>query len=327
MSNPAKVALIGAGAFGARYLEALHSLPGVELCWVCDLDEARLDLAKGKLPSIAITQDFLEACEDPAVDAVIVVTPEGAHREIAVAALERGKHVIVEKPLATTQEDGAAMLEASRKARRLLMTGFLLRFDYRYARLKQRLDRIGQVRSIYAYRNFDRKLFELYSRTHSFIENAIHDIDLILWYVPSRVTRAHGFCRNTMGRENPDVNWGVLEFENGAIATLQTTWLFPPPKEDLPQWNTGMQLMGDSGVVEVAYDQTGFRENTEAGGLMLLDHTAWATAHGEPRGAFGAMLRHYLACIRGETKYEGATPEEAMESMRIACLLVDSARE
>ena len=265
-------------------------------------------------------------CTDPQVDGILVVTPESAHRAIAVGALERGKHVIVEKPLATSDEDGQAMVAAAHGAGKLLMTGFLLRFDYRYARLWQRLPQLGEVRNVYAYRNFDRSLFAVYSRTHSFVENAIHDIDLILWYVRSRAVRMHGFCRNTLGRENPDVNWGVIEFANGALAVLQTSWLYPPQKHATLQWNSGIQVMGDRGVLEVRSDSDGFRANTEVDGQVVLDQTGWATIHAEPRGAFGAMLRHYLACMRGDTTYQGTSPEEAMESMRIACRLADDAQ-
>ena len=81
--------------------------------------------------------------------------------------------------------------------------------------------------------------------------------------------------------------------------------------------------MGDRGVLEVSYDRGGFRANTQDDGLVLLDQTAWAEIHNESRGAFGAMLRHFLACIRGDTEYRGATPEEAVESMRVACRLVE----
>lgn len=324
--KPLKAALVGAGAFGHRYMESLRPMPGVELSWVCDLNSELCRSAVDKFRVPNMSTDFRDACADPSVDAVIVVTPESAHREIAVSALNSGKHVIVEKPLATTEEDGDAMLEAAKTAGKLLMTAFLLRFDYRYARLHQMLHRIGKIRNIYAYRNFDRSLFELYSRTHSFIENAIHDIDLILWYVQSRVERVHGFCRNTLGKTNPDVNWGVLEFENGVIAVLQSTWLYPPQKHELLQWNSGIQVMGEHGVLEVAFDQCGFRSNTEEDGIALLDQTGWAEIHSESRGAFGAMLRHFLACMRGDTEYKGATPENAMESMRVARRLVEASQ-
>jgi predicted dehydrogenase len=316
------LAIAGAGEFGSRYADSLRTVPGAKVRWICDrnLDKAQR-LAHG-IPDCRATTDLDELCGDGGLDAVIVVTPESAHRVIAEPALRAGKHVIVEKPLATSEDDAQAMIAASKASGKLLMTAFLLRFDYRYARLQQRLADIGTIRNLYAYRNFDRSLFALYSRTHSFVENAIHDIDLILWYVQSRVVAAHGFCRNTIGRENPDVNWGVLEFENGAIAVVQTSWLYPPQQHEILQWNTGIQVMGDKGVLEVRFDADGFRASTDDMGQRVLDQTGWATIHNEPRGAFGAMLRHFIACLRGDTTYQGTPPEQAAESMQAALMLV-----
>jgi UDP-N-acetylglucosamine 3-dehydrogenase len=322
------VAVVGLGEFGQRYLQALAAMSGVTIAWVSDLDEQRCRQAAQRFGVPRFATEMSPLCADPALDAVIVVTPESAHREIAVAALDAGKHVIVEKPLATEEEDALAMIASAEGSGRRLLPAFLLRFDYRYAQLKQRLPLIEPVRTLYAYRNFDRSLFTLYSRTHSFVENAIHDIDLILWYVDSPVKRVHGFCRNTLGLPNPDINWGVLEFENGVLAVLQTTWLYPPQRHENLQWNAGIQVIGAQGVLEVANDSDGFRANTEETGIALLDQTGWADIHGEARGAFGAMLRHYVSCLRGEREYQGTTPNQALEAMRIARRLVaDSERE
>jgi predicted dehydrogenase len=322
---PLRLAVVGLGEFGLRYVRSLLAQPGVGVAYGVDPDTERRGRAEQDFPGLRAVGDIDTVCNDATVCAVVIATPEAAHRTVAVAALAAGKHVIVEKPLATTEDDAQAMIEAARKAARLLMTAFLLRFDLRYARLKERLPQIGTVRSLYAYRNFDRSLFPLYSRTHSFMENAIHDIDLMLWLVGQPVARAHGFCRNTLGLPNPDVNWGVLEFDGGALGVLQTSWLFPPQRPADLQWNAGMQVMGDRGVLEVAFDRDGFRANLEEGGILLLDQTAWDDIHGEPRGAFGAMLRHFLACLRGDTPYRGASPEEALESLRIARRLVADA--
>ncbi|QEG35153.1 Gfo/Idh/MocA family protein [Bythopirellula goksoeyrii] len=317
------LAIVGAGEFGRRYVQSLQELSGIDIRWICDHSAEKAQSVADGLSDTRITTDLTEVCADKALDAVIVVTPENAHRVVAEQALQAGKHVIVEKPLATTAEDAQALVDAAKSSGKLLMTAFLLRFDYRYARLQQQLTEIGTVRNVYAYRNFDRSLFALYSRTHSFLENAIHDIDLVLWYVQSRVKKAHGFCRNTLGRENPDVNWGVLEFENDAIAVVQTSWLYPPQAHERLQWNTGVQVMGDQGVLEVRFDSDGFRASTENAGQLVLDQTGWATIHDEPRGAFGAMLRHFIKCLRGESEYCGTTPEEAMESLRVATMLAE----
>ncbi len=322
-----KVAVIGLGAFGRRYLQALQSIAGVEVTWVCDSDMERSRSVALEFAIPGSASDTAPICDDPQLDAVIVVTPEAAHREVAVAALTAGKHVLVEKPLATTEPDALAMIAAAEKADRLLMTAFLLRFDYRYARIKQYLPQIAPVRNLYAYRNFDQSLFRLYSRTHSFVENAIHDIDLVLWYLDNPVKRVHAFCRNTLGLPNPDINWGVLEFENGAIAVLQTTWLYPPQAHENLQWNAGIQVMGDRGVLEVRNDSDGFRVNTTESGNRVLDQTAWADINGEARGAFGAMLRHFVASARGDVEYAGTTPQQALESMKIACRLISDSEQ
>lgn len=318
------IAVVGLGAFGLRYVESFAAEYGVRIRWGCDLDSTRHEaaLAAG---ADATTADLDEVLADPRVDAVVIATPEEHHRDISIAASRAGKHVVVEKPLATSDADATAMIEAARAADRMLLPAFLLRFDRRYASVAQRLDRIGTIRSISAYRNFDRGLFELYSRTHSFVENAIHDIDLIRWYVDDEVVDAHGFCRTTGNTPNPDVNWGVLEFRRGAIAVLQTTWLYPAQPADTLQWNAGIQIMGDRGVLEVRNDADGLRQHTEDSGQAVIDQTAWATIHGEPRGAFGAMVRHFVACLRGERAPAGATAEDAREATRIAQRLIDDA--
>jgi predicted dehydrogenase len=317
------LAVVGLGEFGRRYLQALEKLPGVTIAWVCDRDEERCRQAAERFRVPRWATEMAPLCDDSALDAVVVVTPEAAHRAVAIAALEAGKHVLVEKPLATKEEDALAMIAAAERAERRLIPAFLLRFDYRYAQVHQRLPLVEPVRTIYAHRNFDRRLFELYSRTHSFVENAIHDIDLILWYVKSPVKRVHGFCRNTLGLANPDVNWGVLEFENGVLAVLQTTWLYPAQPHEFTQWNAGIQIMGEHGVLEVANDAGGFRVNADETGIVLLDQTAWADIHGEPRGAFGAMLRNFVASLRGDNEYHGATSADALEAMRVARRLVE----
>lgn len=318
------IAVVGLGEFGLRYVHAFAGLTGARVLWGCDLDDTRHPAAAAA-GAEATTTSLEEVLADSRVDAVAVLTPEGLHREISVAASAAGKHVIVEKPMATKDQDAAAMIAAAAQAGRLLLPAFLLRFDLRYARLAERLPEIGTVRNIYAYRNFDRSLFQHYNRTHSFVENAIHDIDLIRWFVGDSVASVHGFTRTTSGDPNPDINWGVIEFEQGALAVLQTSWLYPEQAAGELQWNAGIQVMGDRGVLEVRSDADGFRVNTAASGLRVLDQSAWGEVHGDQRGAFGAMARHFVACIRGETTPKGASAEDAREATRIALELIASA--
>jgi predicted dehydrogenase len=315
------IAVVGLGAFGVRYLAAFNAQAGVDVRWGCDLDESSFAAARAAGAARCTTR-LADVLADEDVNAVVVVTPEAAHRAVSVAASTAGKHVIVEKPLATSDEDAQAMIAAAGAAQRHLLPAFLLRFDTRYAQLAQRLPEIAPVRNVYAYRNFDRGLFSLYGRTHSFIENAIHDIDLIRWYVQDDVVDVHAYCRSTTSGPNPDINWGVLEFAGGALAVLQTSWLYPAQTAAELQWNAGIQLMGEHGVLECRNDADGLQTNTDAHGLAVLDQSAWSTIHGEPRGAFGAMIRHFTACLRGDLEPRGATATDARTATQIAQRLI-----
>jgi len=294
-----QVGVVGVGTFGVMYVAALEHMLGVEVTWVCDLEASRCEEVARQFQVAKYSTDFHEVCNDPEVDAVVVVTPESTHRPSTVAALEAGKHVIVEKPLATTDEDAKAMIDAWQHSGKLLMTAHLLRFDYRYAQLKQRLEEIAPVRSLYANRNFDRRLFrDFISRTHTFIENSIHDIDLLLWYVDSPVRRVHGFCRSTRPEyPNPDINWGILEFENGVLGVLQSSWMYPEQKPENIQWNAGIQVMGDRGVLEVANDRGGVPGaygilRDRARGPNRLGQSPWRTARRVRRHAAPLCCLH-----------------------------------
>ena len=109
----ARIAVIGAGAFGQRYVRALQALSGAEVAWVCDLDggAARATAGLNRVPGHST--DAAEATGDPDVHALVVVTPEASHRELTIMAPEAGKHTIVEKPLATEEDSTAAWKAAA----------------------------------------------------------------------------------------------------------------------------------------------------------------------------------------------------------------------
>jgi len=144
-----RIGLVGCGAFGESHLSALAGIPFVQVTAVTDIVAERAH----KVPRVA--KDFRELCALKDVDAVRVVTTEGQHLEPVLAALENGKHVFVEKPMLTRLGDAERMLTAARKTGLILMPGHILRFETKYAVVKEQLgsDRLGRIISIYARRN------------------------------------------------------------------------------------------------------------------------------------------------------------------------------
>ena len=136
-----KVGVIGTGSISLEHLNAYQKHPDVEIYALCDLDEA---LVKKRGEEFNVTRLFTKA-EDmlrlPELQAVSVCAWNAAHAPLAIAALKAGKHVLCEKPMATSARDAQAMLNAAKESGKLLMIGFVRRFGNDCAILK---DFIGQ---------------------------------------------------------------------------------------------------------------------------------------------------------------------------------------
>src|SRR5262245_4894117 len=114
MDQPLKVAVVGCGYWGPNLVRNFASAAGVEVAWVCDLDEKRFASVRAYRVG-RFTTRFADILEDRTVDAVVLSTPVATHRPLGEAALRAGKHVWLEKPLATTVEDAAALVTLARE--------------------------------------------------------------------------------------------------------------------------------------------------------------------------------------------------------------------
>jgi len=147
--------VIGLGFFGEKHCEALATLPQVNIYALCTRTESRLAELGEKFGADKTFTDYNEMLADPDLDAVSVVTMYDQHKEPAIAALEAGKHVLLEKPMASTLEDCQAIVQAAKAASGFFMVGHICRFNPRYAAAKEAIaeGRIGKIVSMYARRN------------------------------------------------------------------------------------------------------------------------------------------------------------------------------
>src|SRR5215212_3621369 len=150
-----RYAVIGLGWFGEKHCEALAGLPDAELYALCTRRPERLQEVAGRFGVRRTYTDYRELLADPGVDAVSVVTMWDQHTGPALAALAAGKHVFVEKPLASTVADCDAIVAAAHAARGFFMVGHICRFNPRYAAAKAAVaeGRLGKIVSLYARRN------------------------------------------------------------------------------------------------------------------------------------------------------------------------------
>ncbi len=319
-----RTGLVGCGLFGESHLSALQAVPGVAVAAVFDLDVGRASslAAQYQVPIVARSLEELLAA---GVEVVHVATPEHCHREPVIAALQAGKDVLVEKPFATSLEDCSAMTEAAQSSGRALMVGHLLRFDPRYAVLREETaaGRIGRIVAMSAKRGRMRGGFHMYERTHPALCNCVHDIDILLSLDRSPVVRVRGFEQKIHSTLNPDWVMGILEFASGAIGRVETNWLLPDAAG--VGLDDGLQITGELGSMSLSMQPAGLSVWSEQG-YSAPDAGYETRMYGAAHGALLNELLYFYRCLASGQAISAITLQEAANTMRTALALVDSAR-
>ena len=320
-----KIGIIGCGLWGVNHIEAYRGLAHAQVVAVADISSQRAaEVAKTyNVPRWFDNHEELCALKD--LDAVSVVTPEAEHLKPVVRASREGKHILVEKPVACTVSEVEAMIEAARQANVILMPGHILRFETRYAMIKEKLanHELGAVVSIQARRNRTKETRQKYSRAHPVFAAAVHDIDLLLWYTDSVAKRVRGFQRNIAGHETPDVMWGIVEFASGALGSIESTWLTPDPVGIFS--DDALQLITDKGIANIDLVNAGLSFWMESG-FLVPDLIGAPRIRGLVEGALAAELSYFASCVMRGEKPQVITAEEAKEGIRVAVALVESAK-
>lgn len=328
-----RAGVVGLGFMGRRYVEILHSLDGVQVAAVCDL---RLELAEelAEDTGAAVFVEATELASSTEVDAVFVCTPEDRHVEASLAAIEAGKSVMIEKPLAHSMESARLIAEAAGAASSTVMVGHLLRFEPRWAAAKRAIEAgdIGSVVSISARRVgnvLDQEI--LGGRTTIPLYYGVHDLDVIRWFVGSEAVTMYASRRDGVleraGYPIHDLYCAVLRFENDVLATAELGWHLPAVAADAP--TTGITVVGTEGWLRVEQSDTGIQYWSGADRRSVhpvIDVTFWPQVHGVPAGALTSELMHFLECVRSGGK-PAITVDDAIEALRLSLAMEASAEQ
>jgi UDP-N-acetylglucosamine 3-dehydrogenase len=322
-----RVGVIGVGAFGEMHVATYQSLPDIEVVAISDSRPERLEEIAAKYHVADRHRDYRELCARRDIELVSVVTQESAHMAPVLAAAKERKHVILEKPIATSVEDAERMIEATTNAGVFLMVGHILRFENKYATVKNWISegRLGKVVSMHARRNRPKKLYRIYGeRIHGILVNSIHDIDICLWYAGAPVSRVRSFTRNIQGGTNPDVNWSFIEFSNGAVACLESHWLIPDGS--LIVTNDALQVIGTEAVADLHLLPSELALWSESGN-EAVNVSYDACFNGQVRGAMKEEIGYFVDCVRRVQPPEIIRAEEALAALKVALALVRSSEE
>lgn len=224
--NRVRVGQIGLGYWGPNLLRNLLSLPNVQVVAVADLDCTRLSQVRLNSANIETTTDSIALLDRRDLDAVVIATPAKTHFELAWRALQTGKHVLVEKPMAMSTAKGAKLVALAEEKGLVLMVGHTFLYNAAVRRLKEYLDEgeLGDVFYLYSQRL---NLGRVRQDVNALWNFAPHDISIILYLLeqmPVEVT-ARGFACLQPGIE--DVVFMTLAFPGGVGAQVHISWLDP----------------------------------------------------------------------------------------------------
>jgi predicted dehydrogenase len=217
--------LVGCGYWGAKLARNFHALPEARLVAVADLDPERRAHAVRHYPDACVVADHRRLLE-PAIDAVVIATPPSTHAALALEALAAGKHVLVEKPLATSTADADAIIAAAERADRRLMVGHTFVYNPAVELLRD-LVRSGDLGRLYYIHATRVNLGICQPDINVLWDLAPHDLSILLMLLgrPPSGVRAHGHAFLRPGIE--DVAWLTLDFPDASLAQIHASWLDP----------------------------------------------------------------------------------------------------
>jgi len=210
------IAVVGYGYWGPNLVRNFAETPGAQLLWVCDLKKDRLGAVQMRYPTVQITDDFDEVLRDPRVDAIAIATPVFAHYKLAMQAMMAGKHVFVEKPMASTSEEARRMVEEANRR------GLILAVDHTFihtgaVRKMREIIETG-LGDVYYYDSV-RVNLGLFQHDVSVVwDLAVHDLSIMDYVLPEKPVAVSATGMGHVAGEPENIAYLTLFFESKLIA-------------------------------------------------------------------------------------------------------------
>jgi predicted dehydrogenase len=247
--GPLRTAVVGYGYWGPNLVRNVIEQPELDFAGLCERDPERAAAFAAKNPGAPVFPDLAELLDDPLLDAVLVATPPHTHHPIVRAALEAGKHVLVEKPLATCSEDARDLLELAGARDLVLMPGHTFLYSPPVNKVKQLIDDdvVGEVYFVTSARMNLGK----YQADGVICDLAPHDLSILLYWLDEPVAAVAATGRSVFRPDVFETAFLTVTFASGTTGNIQISWLSPRKIRD-------MTLVGSRRMVQ--YDDTGADE-------------------------------------------------------------------
>lgn len=324
-----KMGIIGAGIWGERHASIFNSHPMVEITAICDLDASRAQAVASKYGIKDVYTDFNEMAKKCNCDAVSIATPDHLHAAASIAMANAKKHILIEKPLATTREDVFEMVETIERNNVRAMVDLHNRWSPPFHTAKQALD-AGQIGKPYTgyFRLNDNKWVatDMLSWTASssilwFLGS--HSLDTLSWMFGSYVERVYCVAREglmkELGVDVTDTYLTTLEFQNGCVAQMENAWITPngnPCLNDIK-----FTLMGTEGMVNIDGSTHNLIQLTTEEKVSTPDIIVQHYVEGVPKGFAFESIRSFVDRLIDDKPFLVSLEDAAKTSLALLAVM------
>jgi predicted dehydrogenase len=323
-----KTAVIGVGNMGRNHARVDWELPGVTLVGVADQNETTVRGIAERYNTKPYTE-YREMLDEQKPDAVTIAVPTSSHLQVAMEVIQRGIHLLIEKPIAFNGDEAREIITAARKADVKLMVGHIERFNPAVIALKKHLadNELGHVFQVDARRQGP--LPERINDVGVVVDLAVHDLDIMRYVTQAEITRVYAETEHGIHSQKEDMLSGVVRLSNGTIGTLLINWLTPTKIREF-------YATGEGGMFKVDYltQDLFFFENAKANG------GEWDTLRVLRGVSEGKMVRYciekreplrveheaFFGAVRGEMPV-AVSGEDALRALELAHAVVASGFE
>lgn len=225
-----RVGVIGAGRWGQNIIRTLSELGA--LAAVAEKNADALDAVKAQYPGVKCYEGFQCLLDDPAIDAVVVATPAATHAAFALAVMDAGKHLFVEKPLAMTSDEVQVLSREVKRFDHVFMVGHLLLYQPAITFMKHFIDagRLGRLISCHQVR---RNLGTVREHENALYSLGVHDVAVLQYLIDDTPVscRATGHC--VVQKTIEDDVYSHIEYESGVKAHIHVSWMWPIKQREL----------------------------------------------------------------------------------------------
>ena len=324
-----RIAIIGAGVWGDTHAAIYREHPLVEPVAICDKNGERARALAEKYGLPKVYTDVNDLLNDGDFEAVSIVTPDHLHADIAVKCAQAGKHMLIEKPLATTREDVFRIMEAVNKAGVRAMVDLHNRWSPPFAEAKRMIDagQLGKIRNAYFRLNdikwvaTDMLPWAASSSILWFLGS--HSFDTLQWLMQDRVKRVYTVSSrgvlDDLGVPTEDVFLSTLEFEHGGIAQMENGWITPnanPCVNDIK-----CNLCGDKAMIAIDASNHNLIQYYSDEKVMVPDIIVRNQIHGRVKGFAYESIRSFVDKLAANEPFVVSLEDAARTSLAILAIM------